>query len=314
MTRLLWMTALLAACGNDGNGKDTADTDGNGGKCANAILGQNPESAGTEINPRAAVDFLLAQSDDSATIQVTDDSGAEVAGTTTITKTRVLFTPTERLASNTTFDVTLDWACDPVSSSVTTSNLGDTPVDAASLTGRTWGFALTEGRVVDPPELSAVLPLMLDFDILVMVQNGDETSLNLIGGVTADGETTQNQCAPHIDFPMPADYADNPFFQVMADTMSLVVAGDALAVTDLLLTGTFSPDGSTMEDVYLSGNVNLGSELCALMGSSGVDCEACPTGAEETCIDLIVDSMLGTERELTIVEWGPDDYPAECDD
>jgi len=307
------MTALLVACGNDGKDKDTADTDG-GDKCANAILGQNPVDGGTDINPRAAVDFLLAQADDAATILVTDGAGADVAGTSTTTGTRVLFTPTERLASNTQFDVTLEWGCDPVTSSFTTNDLGDTPVDASSLAGRTWGFALTEGRVVDPPALSSVLPMMLDFDILLMVETGDATALDLIGGVTAEGEETQSLCAPHIAFPTPADYSENPFFQVTADTMSLVIAGDPLAVTDLLLTGTFSADGSTMEDVYLSGNVNLGSELCALMGSSGVDCEACPSGSDSTCIDLIVDSMLGTERQLTVVEWGPTDYPPDCAD
>jgi len=313
MTRIIWITALLAACGNDGPGKDTADTDG-GGKCANAILGQNPADGGTDINPRAAVDFLLAQADDSASIRVTDDAGNEVAGSSSVTGTRVLFTPTERLASNTAYDVTLEWGCDPVTASFTTNDLGDTPVDASSLIDRTWGFALTQGRVVDPPELSAVLPLMLDFDILVMVQGGDDTSLNLIGGSTADGEETQSLCAPHIDFPTPAAYSENPYMQVTADSMSLVIAGDALAVTDLLLTGTFTPDASTIEDVYLSGNVNLGSELCTLMGSSGVDCEACPTGSDATCIDLIVDSMQATERQLTVVEWGPSDYPPECDE
>ena len=309
MTRIVWMTALLVACGNDGNGGDTAG-DSDAPKCANAILGQNP--SGSDINPRAAVDFLLAQADSSADIRVSS-GGTEVAGTTTITGTRVLFTPDERLASNTDFDVTLSWKCEDETASFSTNDLGDTPLDAATLQGRSWGFALTEGRVVDPPALSAVLPLMLDFDILLMVVDGDATSLNLLGGVTGDGEDTQSQCAPHIDFPTPANYSENPYFEVTADTMSLVIAGDALLVSDLLLTGTFAPGGTSIEDVYLSGNVDLGSELCALMGSSGVDCAACPSGGESTCIDLIVDSMTADERQLTVVEWGPSDYPADCE-
>ncbi len=308
MTRIVWIAAFLVACG-DGNGKDTAEEV----KCANAILGQNPADKGSDINTRAAVDFLLAQADDTAHITVTDASGAEVDGTSEVIDRRVLFTPTTRLAASTDFDVQLQWACEPVDASFSTGTIGETAVDSTSLVGRTWAFALTEGRVVDPPELASVLPMMLDFDILVMVESADATSLNLIGGVTADEEETQSLCAPHIDFPTPADYSENPYFEVTADEMSLVIAGDPLLVSGLLLTGTFTPGGAAMDGVMLSGNVNLGSELCALMGSSGVECEACPTGSDATCVDLVVDSMTGEERQLTVVEWSEADYPPECD-
>ena len=305
------MAAFLVACGNDGKDKDTAGDDGPG-QCANAILGQNPANGGSDINPRAAIDFLLAQDDDSANITVSS-GGTAVAGATVITGTRVLFEPDAPLDFNADFDVTLEWQCDTETASFSTGDLGSIPQDAASLIGRTWGFALTEGRVVDPPELEAVLPLMLDFDILLMVESGDGSNLNFLGGVTGDQEETQSLCAPHIDFPTPVDYSNNPYFSVTADAISLVIVGDELSVTDLVLTGTFSDGAATMEDVFLSGNVNLGSELCSLMGSSGVECEACPTGGDTTCIDLIVDSMTGSERQLTVVEWGPDDYPGDCE-
>ena len=107
--------------------------------------------------------------------------------------------------------------------------------------GRTWGFALADGRIVDPPELSSVLGMMIEFDILVMVQSSATDSLQLIGGITDADTDLQHECAPHIDFPNAAEYADNPYFKVEADSTRFEMKIEGVPSMENPRTGKLTP-------------------------------------------------------------------------
>lgn len=309
MVRFAWIPLLLWGC--DGNEVPTdSDTEG----CPNLVQNEFPDDGSSGAYIRTAIDFLLLNVEQAATVTLADDAGASVSGSTSWVGRRIVFTPDAPLANSATYTATLDnWGCpDPVTTTFTTGTTGMDPVAGTALGGNTWGFAVAEGRVVDPPEIEAVVPMMLTFDFLLTALSASDTDVQFIGAVS-DEMGDQSLCSPSIDFPQPADLTENPYFTVVADNMDFVLVGDPLAATNVRLTGTFSADGSTMEGVYLAALVDMGAELCDLMSSSGVDCLAC-TGGGNTCLDLIVDDMTATPRTTAVFEWAETDIvPEDCE-
>ena len=275
MNRTVMLLALVA-CGGDKDGADSGDTTTDPNGCTNNVLEQFPADGEADAYYLTSVDFLLATADTDASVMVMDDTGAMVAGAVSHLDRRVIFTPDAPLTHGASYTTELSWGCDAETGSFTVGQAGTTTVAGADLSGRTWGFAITEGRIVDPPELADLLPLMAQFDILLTATSADDTSISFIGAVTDEETGEQSLCAPHIDFPTPADYASNPTFSVQADSMELVVVGDAIPVTDLVLSGTFTDSGATISGTSLSGIVELGEELCDVLAGSGLNCEACP--------------------------------------
>ena len=311
MNRTLMLLALVA-CGGDKPGTDSAGTTTDKGGCPNTVLEQFPADGEADAYYLTSVDFLLAQANTDASVMVMDDAGAMVAGTVSHLDRRVIFTPDEPLAHGGAYTAELTWECDAVTGSFTVGQAGTATVAGADLAGRTWGFAITEGRIVDPPELADLLPLMAQFDILMTATSADDTSIDFIGAVTDEATGEQSLCAPHIDFPTPADYAGNPTFSVQADSMELVVVGDSIPVTDLVLSGTFTDGGAAISGTSLSGIVELGAELCDVLAGSGLSCEACPGGGDE-CVDLVIDDMTADERSTAVFEWSSSDFPSDCE-
>jgi hypothetical protein len=313
MTRFAQLALLgaLAACGS-GSGDDTAPTETNNNPCGNSLVSAFPMDGAADASWTTTIDFLLANDDASAALTVTDGAGAAVAGTQSTLGTRVVFTPDAPLVHGEAYTAELAWACGTDTTSFTVGMDGSETVDAASLEGRTFGFGITTGRIVDPPELASVLSLMVQFDILLTVTGSSADSLDFLGGVTDETTGEQSLCSPSITFAEAADYSGNPHFSVASDSMEIVVAGDPIPVTDLTMSGTFTSGGAGISNATLAGIIDLGQELCDLVGASGVTCQPCPTGSNETCLDLVVDSMPGDERSTSVFEWTSADYPDDC--
>jgi hypothetical protein len=277
------------------------DTDGSG-DCAASVDSTWPEDGATGVAFGEQVIFYLSEGDPTAAITV-----AGVAGSSSLNGDEdvVTFTPDSPLSGGTTFVATLTYCGGVEVISFTTEDLGD-PTDPDDLPGTTWSLDLSTGTISEPAGLETVLGVFgftLEYSLLIGVEAVTEDEIDLIGALPDSTGAAQDYCALTVDFPT-ADFSLNPYFQVGPEDLSVDIAGYAVDVQDVYLSGTISSDASEVTDVEFAGLLDItpiaeavgydASSLCSLMGSFGISCEDCGDG-NETCLGLVISEMSATE-------------------
>ncbi len=319
MTRILALS-LLVACGGDKDG-DSADE-----SCPNNILAAWPDDGDAAAYARTRVDYHLAVPDAGMSLAVTDSSGAEVAGTWTPEGTYYWWQADGALTAGETYTATLDWQCgQDVRTFTVRSDLG-AETDAAALAGRTWALDLRTARGVHPLGIDEVLQELIQFDLLVGVSASDGVTLEWMAAV-ADESGAQDACTPSIDIPA-SDLAGNPDVAVTSDLLPIEVSGSTLEIAGMLLTGTFTADGSTMEGVTIGGNVDTRplagvlteeddgdpNAVCELFGNNfNIRCTDCPDGSGTYCIDLVLDTISAPETGAALAVISDEDVAGNAD-
>lgn len=322
MTRYLSILAMatLVACGGDKDGEDTGagDTDTPGEQCANSVATQVPAAESTDVYYKSDIRVTLAAEDANATIVVTDASGAEIPGTTAVDGTLLTWTG-EDFAPSSTITVTVNYECDPVSYTLTTSDVG-TPVGATDLTGNVYSLDLTTGVWLEPENVGAILGSFLaDTQIFVRPTEVTGTEITMIGGIGSGG--VQDLCSPTIPFPA-AGWSD-PYFELTAPSLELDVAGVEVNIENLELSGAFAPDGSRIQGTVMKGSIDTralvdlveeGGEddaVCVLAGTLGVSCLECGDGSGPFCLSVWVDNIAAEGVNATLVERTDADIAAD---
>lgn len=308
--------AMVVACNGDkGEVVDTGDTDTNTEpRCQNAVLEAYPEDATSGVYAWSAVDIAMSQPDTSAVITVLDDAGAEVAGVSELLDDdrRVQWTPDAPMAVG-DYTYSMSWGCDDVAAGFSVGDAGTTPTgDPAGLAGRTYILDLKQARFVGPQGIGPALETQLEVKLLLGVFAADATSLQFIAGAE-DQSGGQDTEASTTLFDDPAAFSD-PRFSISQDALPLVVEGDPITVTDLDISGSFSADQSAIvgfrmsttldtRDLKTALNQKTDEGPCNLFAASfGVKCEACPDGAGEYCINLVVADLTLPEAGYAMVE------------
>jgi hypothetical protein len=298
----------LAACSSDDGGKDTSDTAGTGSDgCPNSVVTTYPTAGDTAAFYRTNIEVSMAAADASATLTLADADGNDIAGTSTTDEKTVAFDPTDSLAPSSNYTATLSWGCDAYSFEFTTSETG-AAVDASDIVGNTFSLALGSGRFVKPEGVGDLVGSLLEFEMLVGVTEADDMNVTMMGAISEGvGNTMQDMCTTTIDFPA-ADFSNNPFFEVQADVLPLVVQGMDLGLQDVLLSGALRPDGSAAEGVVLAGKLDTrplvpllspggaDDSVCVLLQTFSAECEECADGSGPYCLTLYVDSMTAEPR------------------
>lgn len=295
---------LTAGCTKDG---DTDETDP---PCNNSAT-PFPAAGATNVYYRGTVEAKFQVADQNATLTV---EGVE--GTTAWRNNTLVFTPTTPLAANTTYNVSLTFECGTSTWSFTTGEVG-AATDAAGLEGRAYVLNLASGRFVEPEGVGDILQSYLETDVLMGVESAQNGKIQMIGAIGLDGANppAQDTCNPTIPFPE-ADFAGNPYFQAGPATTTIVVEDYEITIDDLLIAGSFAPDGSYIAGAVLSGVIDTRplapllddtctadgedadgdgvadcqAAICDLAVTIGVSCEPC-TDAKNYCLSLYVDSI-----------------------
>jgi len=321
MTRYLSILAMatLVACGGDKDGEDTgADTDTPEPQCANSVATQVPAAESTDVYYKSDIRVTLAAADPNATIVVTDASGAEIAGSTEVDDKLLTWTGDD-FAPSSTITVTVNYECDPVSYTLTTSDVG-TPVGSTDLTGNVYSLDLTTGVWLEPENVGAILGTFLeDTQIFVRPTEVTPNQITMIGGIGAGG--VQDLCSPTIPFPA-ADWTD-PYFELTAPSLVLDVADVVVNIEDLELSGAFAPDGSRIQGTVMKGSIDTralvdlvaeGGEddaVCVLAGTLGVSCLECSDGSGPFCLSVWVDNITAEGISGSLVERTDADIAAD---
>ncbi len=331
---------LLTACPPAEDTGDVIDT------CTNELRERFPTDGATNAYYRTTVEATFREIDefdlegDGSDTLTVEGADGEISGSYEWVETqrRLIFTPDDPLAPNTEYTAYVDYSCDLVSWSFTTSEVGAS-VDPSSVEGRSYQLDLSTGRFVYPEGIGAALGSFLDQEVLVGVDRATESEIDMIGAIAEpdEGVLEQEPCEETINFAKttagPADFTKNPFFIVGPQDTILTVAGVTVEIEDLMISGSFSPDGTYIAGASLGGSIDTvplvpivnpgcdepGAEepcddaaLCQLAGSVGVSCEFCmgadtdldycgePEGGgpygEKCCLSLLIDSMVAEER------------------
>lgn len=340
----------VTAC-DGGDGKDptdeTGDTDTDG--CTTTISSTLPADAATEVYYRTPIEVNFSADAPDATLTLTDAGGTEVTGTSSADGKKAIFAPGAALMPSTAYTLGITY-CDGEKSAettFTTSATGAAIADPATLVGNTYDIDLATARITEPPGVGGLLTgLLADLDEKLLVSVGEydmgASTLTMFGALGSEdgGTITQDTCEVSIEFPIAADFSGNPYFEIEGDDVTIGAAGIEVTLKTLKLTGSFAPDGASLDGVTLEGSADtrdfvelLGDALggatgdtavCDLVGqlAPGVECEDCGDGSI-TCLSIVADSLEANQvAGLSLVQVTQDDIcadgtcetdPGECD-
>jgi hypothetical protein len=153
------------------------------------------------------------------------------------------------------------------------------------LEGKVYEIDLAEAQWLEPAGVSDLLVSQFgEMQVWASLTSVEADTVVGIVAQTVDGQ--QDRCTPTVELP-PADWQDSTF-EVDDAALTVVMDGLSLDIEQASAEGTFSQDGSRVEDGRLSGyleTTNLGAALgleggseaiCDLIETFGVVCLSCP--------------------------------------
>jgi hypothetical protein len=333
---ILLMGMSLGACNSSGkeDGND-ADADGSTSGCEIEIDETYPESGATDMYYRGDIVVELSDADSSATLYVMDSSGGTVDGALTNEDGVLTFSPSASLDGGASYTAVVEY-CDTESLDVpfTTADLGSPVTSDVDLTVNTYAVNLGDGHFVEPAGVGDLIGSLLTNNVLISITAQAETSLEVRGGISEEGNTNQDYCSQSLeDFPS-VDFTQNPYFEIPEGDVLLSVAGYDVPINAFSLSGTFSEDGSYFGGATVSGELDardvgalLGDliddtspdEVCNLLLGFGVTCATCSSDGSPYCLNLIVDRLeaqgsSGALECVGITECHPECATSTCSD
>lgn len=317
MKRIAWITAglALAACGNDKDGDTGAATgggDGGSGTCEISVDSTFPSDGATDHYYLQAVEFELSDADSTATLVVTDASGAEVAGTVSTNDDGdvLYFEATGGLSSSSSYTATASLCGGELNPAINFSTSALGTARDCDLTNKSFVVDLNNARFVEPAGVADLLLSQLNNNIILGVSGyTDGGTLDIVGAISTEGTSNQDFCTESIDF-SGVDFSADPTFTAGPEDSTFSVAGYDVIINQLEISGTFADDCSYFGGGVLAGELDarelagLLKELldtddpdyiCELLVGFGVNCGACTSDGEEYCLNILADSLTASE-------------------
>lgn len=321
------LAGAFLACGDD---KDTASEEVVETTCETTIDETNPASGAADFYILNDITFELSEEDSTASITLTDASGAEVSGTSSVDGDTVTFSPDASLAPSTGYTASLTYcgSADPVAVDFTTSALGEAL--SGSVAGKTYAVNISSGTFVKPAGVGDLLGSALNNNILIGVVDDSNGQLQVEGAISLEGSLEQDLCSETLVFPEAADFSAAPYFEIPEGDLTLSIAGITATIYDLNVSGMFAADGSYFGGGELRGNldardlvdviadlveVESADDICGLVAGFGVACEPCSDG-EQYCLSVEVVDLVADETGTELVSVTTDDIAnnADCAD
>ena len=310
--------------------KDKVDSGVTANSCTIETDAEYPVDGQPDAYYRANIEFSLSDEDSSGSISLTDSTGAAVSGTSSLNDDNdyVTFTPDASLTPSSSYTATIS-TCDGEQTadiSFTTSSLGTAMTEDP--TGRTYVVDLAGGRFVKPAGVGDLIGGLLENSILIGVLSAD-TELQIRGAISLDTSTAQDTCNQTLDDFPPADFSNNPYFEIPEGDVTLTVAGFTITINSMSISGTFASDASYFGGGTVAGEIDardLGAllkgqvddtspeYLCSLLAGFGVSCVACDSDGEPYCAALKVVDLVADEQDGELVEVTQEDCHETCAD
>ncbi len=329
-----WMLGALAlvACNKDKEGTDSG-AEGEEESCEVQISETVPTGGDSDFYYRGTIEVYFTQSESDGEVMLMDSAGAEVAGSSSWSEdgTVLYFTPSAPLEPSTDYTLAISYCGGNPEVTFRTSEVGG-ETDVNTLVGKAYAIDLGSARFVEPEGIGAILGELLTQNILAGVVSADDSQIQMIGAISAEGSTEQDVCTPSIAFPV-ADFSENPYFEIGPEDTTISVAGYTVTIGDLQISGAFGPDLSYFSGGVLGGVIDTTTlddipDLAELAGCDGTNdaclcdfiagtgfatCSDCPDGSGPYCLTLLADQIVATEIEGSVVERTEADIAADAE-
>lgn len=189
-----------------------------------------------------------------------------------------------------------------------TSTDTSTNIDPSFLVGKTYVLDFSQANFIKPAVNAMILDLLIAAPLLIGITSETNSGLTLLGAVKKN-DNTQDLCESTVDLPT-AYFSNAPSFVAGPQD---VVSGASMPMNALILTGTFSPDGSHIDDVTLSGTLDARDiarevtgldatedQICDAMQNANITCQPCPDGPSY-CVEVIAENLSAPERPITLI-------------
>jgi hypothetical protein len=192
---------------------------------------------------------------------------------------------------------------------------------ATDVTGETYAVDLSTATWEEPAGIGAFLGGTLDAKILIGVEDASDT-IDFLLAIPDGDSLDQDYCIPTIDFE-PISFASSPFFEIGPVDLPINLLSYSLTIYGMNIDGTFQADGSGMNNISISGALDLrdledalgglsggvvsnAEGACDLIEILGVSCTSCPSDDEELCLSVSLTDVeaTATGTELEVVEEG----------
>ena len=307
------VTGMLAGCGGSIQEQQQGPT------CGTTIVATYPVDGSTNFYYRDAVEFYLSDADPTAVVDT------EIAGeqyTSEDGKT-ILFVPDQALDPLTEYEIGLDFCHGNPSISFTTSELGSEIASFNEIEGNTYVFHLEAARYTAGGEVAAALLAIFNKDILIQILEINTASIAMRGAVgeSIGGVVEQDICYRTIDLEeLGVDSAD--FYYEDAELV-MDFYHTELSFLNLLLSGTFAPDGTWIGGVSLFANVDVrglsetlglgtADDICTYANELDSPCQPCSNDDEEYCIYIAAEKISATAIDLDLERIEENNSFEEC--
>ena len=170
--------------------------------------------------------------------------------------------------------------------------------------GQSWKVDLASGVLDSPPNLDELNDFLVsDYPFYLGVENVGKTALDVMFAIAAQGGEGQDMCSRTITMP-DVTLKNDRELSFGPDTF---VMANGITTLEMTLSGVFSEDLSTLNDMTVTGQVVVESvpedilvlpgdlTACGLLEAFDVACLPCPDGVSN-CIDF---SMSGVVANLS---------------
>lgn len=284
-------------------------------ECQNPVVAAFPADGSVDVYAGSSVWFTLTRPDPGATLTLTDATGRSLAGKTTFDGANVTWTG-EALSPSAMYVATLATACGTHIAEFTTSCVG-TPLTvdptgtayAVNVTDAVWFEARSIGQALSAgPATLLVSPLL------------DDEGLDLLSAL---GTSVQQDACRETSW-MTMGAWEDPTFSIADGTFQLTAGKGTVALTEVVTTGAFFPDGSGLQLGRLVAEVDtreviaalsLGKRddlLCTRAAGMDPDCHACADGGEY-CATVVLDGLSGVFTAVHVTERTAEDIAHDRD-
>ena len=335
-------TALTLACDVQttalNGGPESGPTSYTPGDCEAVARVLSPASDGqSDFYFRDDIAFEISDSRDFVDINVHDENGTAVSGTTWVDTmmhtegwSRIVFTPEAPLAPSTTHTATLTYCGGSPSVNFSTSALGTPMERPEEVDGRTFEIDLADASITKPSQVAQALLTLVDHSLLLQVDHVGSDGLRMSMGAADKMTGDQDTCLPTLNMAVEGDFTGPPTFAVGPVDVSFDLAGYTVTLFDAGAEATFGSDGSYFAGGRLSGTLDArdvvealkgrdvlpvedASAVCETITRVGLSCNPCSDG-EVLCLDVEVESVQGALTDTWVEPVDDFDCHAGCVD
>jgi len=296
--------------------------------CSIRLEEVTPANGAVGVDTEQWLSFTLSGEDPAPYVALVDASGNGVAGRTYQVGAFLDFYPDRPLNLYTSYSATLHYCRDTLHPAAVTTTFSTTAGEpTGDRTGDTYKVDLAEYDREWSLFLTVLIEPLYDADLLFTVTRQTNTTLSLTGARTAGDDGPQDTCLPTFEL-QDADFSANPLFVSQPFEVVWLVAGVQAPISNMQLSGSFAPDGSTFYRGELSGEFDLRtilpslieawgitdlSQTCGLVTGFGETCVPCEADEVIACLDLrLTDITANRLSESSVACVGETDCHPDC--